>query len=89
MHLSLTRCLTRFSERFEYSRRPVSRAPGETTLWTWEVVHDEALYGYATARSQIDRAEEVPPPVMVVVMGPKGSGKTTLIRSLIKLYTGA
>lgn len=37
---------------------------------------------------QVDRAEEVPPPVMVVVMGPKGSGKTTLIRSLIKLYTG-
>ncbi|CAM9380418.1 unnamed protein product, partial [Ectocarpus sp. 12 AP-2014] len=37
---------------------------------------------------QVDRAEEVPPPVMVVVMGPRGSGKTTLIRSLIKLYTG-
>lgn len=37
---------------------------------------------------QVDRAEEVPPPIMVVVMGPRGSGKTTLIRSLIKLYTG-
>lgn len=37
---------------------------------------------------QVDRAEQAPPPVMIVVMGPRGSGKTTLIRSLIKLYTG-
>lgn len=29
---------------------------------------------------------EVPPP-LVVVMGPKGVGKSTLIRSLVKLYT--
>ena len=36
----------------------------------------------------MDRASEEPPPVMVVVMGPRGSGKTTLIRSLVKLYTG-
>lgn len=38
--------------------------------------------------TQVDRAVEVPPPIMVVVMGPRGSGKTTLIGSLIKLYTG-
>ncbi|KAG5175472.1 ribosome biogenesis protein BMS1 [Tribonema minus] len=38
---------------------------------------------------QIDRAAEAvaAPPVMVVVMGPKGSGKSTLIRSLVKYYS--
>ncbi|CAM9509338.1 unnamed protein product, partial [Discosporangium mesarthrocarpum] len=38
---------------------------------------------------QVDRSEAAePPPVMVVVMGPPKCGKTTLIRSLVKLYTG-
>lgn len=46
------------------------------------------VYRLRARREQVDRAEQVPPPVMVVVMGPRGSGKTTLIRSLIKLYTG-
>eukprot|EP00953_Heterococcus_sp_UTEX-ZZ885_P022945 12648-Heterococcus_DN1.PRE.6 len=38
---------------------------------------------------QIDRAAEVTatPPVMVVVMGPAGCGKSTLIRSLVKYYS--
>ena len=36
-----------------------------------------------------DRTEEIdPPPIIVVVMGPKGVGKSTLIRSLIKLWSG-
>lgn len=37
---------------------------------------------------QVDRTEELPPPALVVVMGPKGCGKSTLIRSLVKYYTG-
>lgn len=36
----------------------------------------------------VNRIEAVPPPSMVVVMGPKGVGKTTFIRSLVKIYTG-
>lgn len=36
----------------------------------------------------VNREESIPPPSLVVVMGPKGVGKTTLIRSLVKLYTG-
>jgi len=31
--------------------------------------------------------EADPPPAVVVVMGPAGVGKSTLIRSLVKLYT--
>lgn len=34
------------------------------------------------------REEELPPPALVVVMGPKGCGKSTLIRSLVKIYSG-
>lgn len=34
------------------------------------------------------RVEELPPPTMVVVMGPSGVGKSTLIRSLVKMFTG-
>ncbi|ETO67848.1 arf-GAP with GTPase, ANK repeat and PH domain-containing protein 9 [Phytophthora nicotianae P1976] len=36
---------------------------------------------------QLNRAEELPPPISVVVMGPPGSGKSTVIRSLVKRYT--
>ncbi|TYZ64675.1 hypothetical protein PybrP1_006363 [[Pythium] brassicae (nom. inval.)] len=36
---------------------------------------------------QVNRAEELPPPISVVVMGPPGSGKSTVIRSLVKRYT--
>lgn len=35
----------------------------------------------------VNRAPEVPPPVVVVVMGPPGSGKTTLIKCLVKKFT--
>lgn len=31
---------------------------------------------------------DYPPPALIVVMGPKGCGKSTLIRSLVKLFTG-
>ncbi|KAG1711367.1 hypothetical protein DVH05_008621 [Phytophthora capsici] len=36
---------------------------------------------------QLNRSEELPPPISVVVMGPPGSGKSTVIRSLVKRYT--
>jgi ribosome biogenesis protein BMS1 len=36
---------------------------------------------------QVNRTGEYPPPIMVVVMGPAGSGKSTLIKSLVKKYT--
>ena len=35
----------------------------------------------------VNRAEELPPPALVVVMGPPGCGKSTLIRSLVKIFT--
>jgi ribosome biogenesis protein BMS1 len=35
----------------------------------------------------VNRAEELAPPTMVAVMGPAGVGKSTLIRSLVKLFT--
>ena len=34
----------------------------------------------------VNRAEDVPPPAVVVVMGPPGCGKSTLVRSLVKKY---
>jgi ribosome biogenesis protein BMS1 len=36
----------------------------------------------------VNRTEELPPPIVVVVVGPRGVGKSSLIRSLVKLYTG-
>ena len=35
----------------------------------------------------VDRAPAAAPPVVVVVMGPAGSGKTTLIRALVRRYS--
>ena len=35
----------------------------------------------------VDRMSDVPPPVLIAVVGPPGSGKSTLIRSLVKHYT--
>ena len=35
----------------------------------------------------VDRSSEQPPPVLVAVVGPPQSGKSTLIRSLVKHYT--
>ena len=39
---------------------------------------------------RVNRAlnDSEPPPVMVAVVGPKGCGKSTLIRCLVKLHTG-
>ncbi|RUS24329.1 GTP binding protein, partial [Jimgerdemannia flammicorona] len=36
---------------------------------------------------RVDRTPLEPPPVVVAVVGPPGSGKTTLIKSLVKKYT--
>ncbi|KAJ1650452.1 Glycoside hydrolase 2 (Mannanase, beta-galactosidase) [Dispira simplex] len=35
----------------------------------------------------VDRTPEVPPPVVIAVVGPPKTGKTTLIKSLVKRYT--
>ena len=35
----------------------------------------------------VDRRPDIPPPVMVAVVGPPQVGKTTLIRSLVNRYT--
>lgn len=35
----------------------------------------------------VDRTPEEPPPVLVAVVGPKGTGKTTLIKSLVRRFT--
>ncbi|KAJ3316465.1 Glycoside hydrolase 2 (Mannanase, beta-galactosidase), partial [Gonapodya sp. JEL0774] len=34
-----------------------------------------------------DRTSDIPPPTVVAVVGPPGTGKSTLIRSLVKRYT--
>ena len=37
----------------------------------------------------VNRAiDELPPPILIVIMGPKGCGKSTLIRSLVKIFSG-
>ena len=36
---------------------------------------------------QIDRTPVEPPPIVVAVVGPPGTGKSTLIRCLVKKYT--
>jgi ribosome biogenesis protein BMS1 len=36
---------------------------------------------------QVDRSQETPPPIIVAVCGPPLTGKTTLIKSLVKRYT--
>jgi ribosome biogenesis protein BMS1 len=35
----------------------------------------------------VDRTPLEPPPIIVAVAGPKGTGKSTLIRSLVKRYS--
>ena len=41
----------------------------------------------AVKAERINKNPPVPPPLVVVVQGPPGSGKTTLIRSLVRHYT--
>ncbi|CAD7958470.1 unnamed protein product [Amoebophrya sp. A25] len=40
-----------------------------------------------THAPKLDKTPDIAPPYVVVVQGPRGSGKTTLIRSLVKHYT--
>ena len=40
-------------------------------------------------RSKLVSVKTAPPPAVVVVMGPKGVGKSTVIKSLVKYYTNA
>jgi ribosome biogenesis protein BMS1 len=42
---------------------------------------------YTPAKDRRAEIDDGPPPVMVCVMGPPGVGKSTLIRSLVKMYT--
>eukprot|EP00398_MALV-I-01_sp_L67-1_P000580 gene580-950_t len=41
----------------------------------------------ALKAERIDKNPPVPPPLVIVVQGPPGSGKSTLIRSLVRHYT--
>nr|XP_027202871.1 ribosome biogenesis protein bms1-like [Dermatophagoides pteronyssinus] len=50
---------------------------------TAEIEQKRACYSHATDKTETSDA----PPVIVVVQGPPGCGKTTLIKSLIKYYT--
>ena len=42
---------------------------------------------YVPLNNRTVDVDDGPPPILVVVMGPPSVGKTTLIRSLVKMYT--
>jgi ribosome biogenesis protein BMS1 len=42
---------------------------------------------FAPAKDRRVESDDGPPPVLIAVMGPPGVGKSTLIRSLVKMYT--
>lgn len=63
-------------------------AGAERKKWSWACLRLLCHDSRKEYVPQENRAEDLPPPPLVVVMGPPQSGKSTLIRSLIKYYTG-